>query len=50
MTRVIEVTMRVLLNTQEEADELLNGLSELEEENLFPTGADIRSNWIELNK
>ena len=50
MTRVIEVTMRVLLNTQEEADELLNGLSELEEENLFPTCADIRSNWIELNK
>ena len=48
MTRVVEIKRRVLLNTQEEGDELLRGLAELEEENRFPTGAAIESNWIEL--
>jgi hypothetical protein len=49
MTRVLEIKMRVLLNTDEEGDELMRGLAELEEENLFPTGASIKRNWIELD-
>lgn len=48
MTRVIEIKMRVLVNTEEEADALIDALADVEEENFFPTGAAIERNWIEL--
>jgi len=40
-----EVTMRVLFDDMDDADNLLTALAELEEEGYFPTGADIRQNY-----
>jgi len=36
------ITMKVVLDTEEQADDILNALSDLDDDGLFPTGADIR--------
>jgi|TARA_Y100000034_G_scaffold117683_1_gene157410 hypothetical protein len=48
MTRMLEIKMRVLLDTDEQGDDLMMGLQGLDDENLFPTGAAIERNWVEV--
>ena len=36
------ITMKVVLDTEEQADDIINALSDLEDDGLLPTGADIR--------
>jgi len=39
------ITMRVVFDKEEEADTLLEALTDLDNDGLFPTGADIRTEY-----
>ena len=39
------VTMRVVFDKEEEADTLIEALTDLDNDGLFPTGADIRTEY-----
>ena len=39
------VTMRVVFDKESEADTLLEALTDLDNDGLFPTGADIRTDY-----
>ena len=39
------ITMRVVFDKEEEADTLVEALTDLDNDGLFPTGADIRTEY-----